>query len=324
MATLTIRAVPALLAFLLGAAAYGQTEPERVHARLYAKVAPSVVYLEGGQQKGSGVIIDKTGIVLTSPTACGLRNETVTVMGKGNRQYLGIVMGRVLDKELALVKIDTNEEFPALELEDSDTAQLGQVSYVFGDSFDSILNDDQPAISLGVISGRYEVKKAQKGTYYTGPVIETSAAVNPNQDGGPLVNRHGRVVGIVTLNYVDSKFTGMAIPVNELKDDIRRIRREYETGVQVRKAGEAWLGVEVRAVKGGLQVTRVARKGPADRGGVRKGDVILRIGSVRVLATAALKQAVSRMNPGDAAELTVLRADGEKKLKVTLSRRRLY
>ena len=173
-----------------------QDRPDKVHARLYKKVAPSIVYVEAGGHQGSGVIVDPSGIIVTSTTACGRTATTATIVGHGDRQWLGRVMGRVPELELVVIKIDSSairdgETFPALELGDSDKARVGQVTYVFGDSFDSILNDAQPAISLGVLSGRYKVRKAQSGTNYVGPVLETSAAVNPNQDGGPLVDREG-------------------------------------------------------------------------------------------------------------------------------------
>jgi S1-C subfamily serine protease len=101
-------------------------------------------------------------------------------------------------------------------------------------------------------------------------VIETSAAVNPNQDGGPLVDRDGRLIGMVTLNYDESKFTGIAVPVNALKPEIERIRKEHETGIVAaprKPAAPGWLGLEVQAVEGGLEVVRVSRNGRRRRPG---------------------------------------------------------
>ncbi len=323
--------------FLAGSlAAQAQDEPDKIHVKIYRKVAPAVVYVAGGSQEGSGVLIDKSGILLTSPSACGSSTGTVTVLAHGNRQFQGKVMGRVNEKELVLVKIDA-QDLPFLEFADSDQARVGQVAYVFGDSYNSMRNDDQPAMSLGVISGAYEVTKKRGGSYYAGKVLETSAAVNPNQDGGALVDRNGKLLGIVSLNYDDSKFTGLAVPVNELKADIERIRREFATGVvarrppaeepaPARKAGEEpWLGLEVRAVDGGLEVVRVSRDSPAAKAGVRKGDVIVRVGSVRSVTRAALDKALAAKGPGDALRLSLLREDGSmEELTVTLARRNLY
>ena len=333
--------VTALLLFAAAARAYPQEDPDKVHVRIYKKIAPATVRVEaGGRHRGSGVIIDKSGIILTSPTACGTNLDVVTVLLKGGKSYTGRVMGRVNEHELVLVKIDAKDALPFVELGDSDAARVGQLSYVLGDCFDSLWTDDQPAMSMGVISGIYEVSKRQPGTYYTGKVLETSAAVNPNQDGGPLVDKDGRLLGLVTLNYDEAKFTGLAVPVNVLKPGIAQIKREFEnpsakvvpkvepkteTPAKAPKSGEVWFGVvEVAAVKGGLEVTRVARKSPAHKAGVQKGDVLVSIDSVKTLTEAALQKALATKTPGDAVAVTVLR-DGEKKeFRVVLASKPIY
>jgi S1-C subfamily serine protease len=317
-------------AFFLGlaAAAAAQDAFDDAHVRVYRQVAPAVVSVRGGGQAGSGVIIDPSGVVLTSPTACGTSTDTVTVTGRGNRQYRGKVMGRVNEKELVLVKIEA-AGLAAVELGDSDAAAPGQAVYVLGDSFGSILKDDQPAVSLGVISGIFPVSKKQRGSYYTGKVLETSAAVNPDQDGGPMVDRRGRLLGIVTLNYDESRFTGIAIPVNEIRRDIERIRREYEAGpapaaAAPRRAGEAWLGAETRTVADGLEVTRVSPRSPAEKAGLRKGDVLLRAGDVRLITRTALDKLLEKTPPGEVLKIALVRDGSRMELPVTLAKKPVY
>jgi len=322
------RRSPGLLMLLLAAApAAAQDDFDAPHVRVYRRVAPSTVAVRGPRDAGSGVIIDPSGIILTSPTACGAASETVTVTVRGNRQLRGRVMGRANDKELVLVKIDA-PGLPAVELGDSDGARVGQTVYVLGDSFGSIQKDDQAAISMGVISGIYEVSKKQRGTFYTGKVIETSAAVNPEQDGGPMVDRRGRLLGIVTLNYDESRFTGIAIPVNELKRDIERIRKEFEAGPVAapapRRTGGVWLGAEVQPVEGGLEVTRISPRGPADKAGVRKGDVLKQADDVRLITRAALEKLLDRKSAGEALAFVVVRDGVRRELTVTLARKPVY
>jgi len=127
---------------------------------------PSVVYVAGGNERGTGVCIDKEGIILTSPTACGTTTDTATVIVPGGKQYTGRVIGRDTDKELALLKIDL--AIPAVEFADSSRVKPGQIAYVFGDCFDSIVNDDQVAMSYGAVSSIYDLTKRQRGTFYTG------------------------------------------------------------------------------------------------------------------------------------------------------------
>ena len=306
-----------------------QDDPDKVHVRVAKKVAPATVHVSGGRDSGSGVIIDKTGIVLTSTTACGTSGTAVTVLTQGSRSYRGRVMGRANDLELVLVKIDAGAELPFVELGDSEHARVGQTAYVFGDSFGSIENDDQPAMSMGVVSGIYRVTKTKGASRYTGTVLETSAAVNPKQNGGPLVDKDGRLLGMVTLNYDESKFTGIAVPVNVLKPEIERIKKEFETGIvstpPARKPSEAgWMGVEVQAVEGGLEVVRVSRNSPAEKAGIRKGDVLVKADAARTLTRAALDKVVLAKGPGEAVKLALRRGGEPVELAVTLAKRPEY
>lgn len=317
---------------------------DRIHVRIARKVAPATVAIEGGSARGSGVLIDKSGIILTSPTAVGTGTSRVTVLTQGSHLYTGKVLGRANDRELVVVKIDAGRDLPFVELGDSDAAKPGQIAYVFGDSYDSMRSDDQAAMSLGVLSGIYELTQRHEKSLYTGKILETSAAVNPSQNGGPLVDREGRLLGLVTLNYDDSKFTGLAVPINVLKPAIDRIRSEYSgapivlgPAVDSRKPepeapppaapprGEPWLGLEVRPAAGGVEVVRVTRRSPAFREGLRPGDVLTQIDSVRITSEDTFLKAIARKSPGDTVKLTVNReSGGTSELTVKLGAKRVY
>jgi S1-C subfamily serine protease len=341
-----MRPVALAFAFLIPLAAVAQEDLDKVHVRIAKKVAAATVAVDAGGMRGSGVLIDRSGIILTSPTAVGLSTSRVSVLTKGARAYTGKVMGRANDRELVVVKIDAGEDLPFVELGDSDAARAGQISYVFGDSYDSIRSDDQAAMSLGVISGIYDLTQRHDKSLYTGKVLETSAAVNPAQNGGPLVDREGRLLGLVTLNYDDSKFTGLAVPINTLKPAIEKIRRDYTTAPVVigplrpepaaepRKpaepapkaaAGEAWLGLEVKAVAGGLEVTRVTRKSPAHEAGIARGDLLTMIDAAKVTSEEAYRKALGRKSPEDTVRLTLQRdGAGVRELSVLLKARPVY
>src|SRR5687767_2003920 len=114
----------ALLALLMVAASQAQEpaasapqkdkDPFRVHIRMHKKVAPKIVHVRGGSQTGSGVIIRSDGLILTSPTACGVRSTEATVILQGNRRVKAQVVGRRIDLELALLKIDA-KDLPVME-----------------------------------------------------------------------------------------------------------------------------------------------------------------------------------------------------------------
>jgi putative serine protease PepD len=319
----------------------GPDDVDKIHVRVARKVAPATVAVEGGGQRGSGVLIDKSGILLTSPTAVGTSSSRVTVLTQGSRAYTGKVMGRANDRELVVVKIDAAQDLPFLDLGDSDAAKTGQIAYVFGDSYDSIRSDDQAAMSLGVLSGIYELTQRHEKSLYTGKVLETSAAVNPSQNGGPMVDREGRLLGLVTLNYDDSKFTGLAVPINALKPSIDKIRRDYagtpivlgpppearkpaEAAPARGEAGEAWLGLEVRAGSGGVEIIRVSRRSPAWRAGLKRGDVLTQIDSARITSEDAFLKAIARKSPEDTVKLTVSRDSATMELSVKLAAKPVY
>jgi len=338
--------VPLAALFFSPASAFAQAQQDdvdKIHVRIARKIAPATVAVDGGGVRGSGVVIDKSGIILTSPTAVGSSSSRVTVITQGSRSYTGKVLGRANDRELVVIKIDAGQDLPFVELGDSDAAKAGQIAYVFGDSYDSIRSDDQAAMSMGVLSGIYELTQRHDKSLYTGKVLETSAAVNPSQNGGPLVDRDGRLLGLVTLNYDDSKFTGLAVPINLLKPLIEKIRREYTNApvvlaplVEPKKsaaeaapakadAGEAWLGLEVRSAAGGVEIIRVSRRSPAHRAGLHRGDVLTQIDSTRVGSEEAFLKALARKSPDDTVKLSVNREGGEKiELSVRLAAKPVY
>ncbi len=315
----------AWILLLAARAAAQEDEFSRPHTRMYKEVAPAVVFVKGGGQVGSGVVIDKSGIVLTSPTACGVSTQTVTVRTRGHVEYSARVLGRVNEKELVVLKIDSEGPHPFVELGDSDSARVGQISYAFGDSFGSIQTDDQVAMSVGIVSGRYEISKERlPGAQYRGPVLEVSAAVNQNQDGGPVVDRTGRVVGLLSLNYDDSKFTGIAVPINVLKSDIERIVKRTGADVDVSPAGEPWVGIELDETDDGLVVQRVYAKSPAERSGVRKGDLVRRANGRKTLTTKTFAETLRPLRPGDALSLRVLREGREIDVDLKLGKKPVY
>lgn len=280
-------------------------EALRVHARLYKKVAPAVVGVRSGFQRGSGVIVDREGWILTSLTATGPRAEEVQIYLQGHKRVPGRVVHRDQDLELAIVKIDSAHVPAIVTLGDSRNVKVGQVSYVLGDSFGSIFTDDQVAISTGYISGLYELTTAKPNTYYKGPVIETSAAVNPNSDGGALIDADGRLLGLITLNYHEARFAGVAIPIHRLKGALERTMTGARAAVS--------FGLELD----GVTVKRVAKGGPAEKAGLREGDTLLKINGRTVQTAEEVQTALKACKVGASVQLEIRRGDETKVLTVT-------
>jgi serine protease Do len=209
----------------------------------------------------------------------------------------GKVIGRRNDLELLLVKVDA-KDLPAMDFADSTKARIGQISYAFGDVYESIPMDDQVAMSLGIVSGLYEVNTALANSLYTGPVIETSAAVNPNLDGGPLVDAEGKILGMITLNYHPAKFTGIAVPSHILKPEVDRMIKEFTDGVMVREPG--FVGIQVKEDPGsrtGVVIVGVTRGSPAEKAGLREGDEIIKIDADRVTTMEKFDELTQDIRP---------------------------
>lgn len=307
-----------VLGVLLALGSAAQDEDFRkAHVRLYKKAAPAVVGIRsiGHGQKGSGVIVSKDGHILTSPTATGANASTCYVYLKGHRRVEGRVVGRVPEKELVVVKIDPRDVPAWIELGDSSTVRVGQVAYVLGDSFDSIFVDDQPAISVGVISGVYDVTERKERSYYTGRVFETSAAVNPHQDGGALLDSAGRLIGMVTLNYHESKFSGLAIPIDVLKPELAKF---------LSAGAVAWLGISLEFSDQGAEVIRISKNGPADRAGLQKGDLLLKLAGSDIRSRREFDAVVGTLTPDTDVEVQVKRGDKVLTLKLRVGRKEFY
>lgn len=289
--------------------AAGQDEESlRVHARLYQRTSPAVVGVRSAGQRGSGAIVHKDGWILTSLTATGLQADTVDVYLHGHKKVSGKVVERQKDLELALVKIDPKDVPAVLPLGDSDPVKIGSICYVLGDSYSSIFTDDQVAISMGHVSGMYELKTTKGQTYYKGPVIETNAAVNPSAGGGVMLDGAGHVIGMITMNYHESKFAGVAIPINRLKETVEK---------RIAGGTDVWIGLEPELKDKEVIARKIAKKGPADKAGLKDGDVLVKIGEREIKTPADVEAALKMCRVGQQLKVDVRR--GGVTLTVTLA-----
>jgi S1-C subfamily serine protease len=155
-------------------------------------------------------------------------------------------------------------------------ARVGDMVMTVGNSFEVIQRMWRSAFSLGVVSGIYEPKKAFD-TYYGGPLIETDAAVNPGNYGGPLVDRRGRVVGLVASTFTFRRWLGTAVPAHLVKKALVAIRGGPADPEPADAFEVPGLGVSVTRAKDGWVIVAVLDKGPARTLGWRPRDRIIRV-----------------------------------------------
>ncbi len=257
--------------------------------------------------QGSGFLISADGLVLTNAHVVDGAKE-VTVKLSDHREYKAKVLGADRSSDIAVLKID-GRELPTVTLGNSDQLGVGDYVLAIGEPFGL-----EETATAGIVSAK---GRSLPGDGYV-PFIQTDAAVNPGNSGGPLFDANGSVVGINAQIYSNSGgFQGVsfAIPINlavQVKDQI----------VKTGKVAHARLGVEVQPLNqslaesfklktpNGALVAKVAPDSAADKAGIKVGDVILKFNDAPVLDAGQLSQRVGVMTPGDKASLEIWR-DGK-------------
>lgn len=274
---------------------------------------------EESDSVGSGFIISKEGYIVTNYHVVeGAKKITVTLLNGDtyDAQYIGG------DEELdiAVIKISPKKDLPVIELGDSDKLQIGEWAIAIGNPLGF-----QHAVTVGVISavGR-KIPKPDGSGYYTN-LIQTDAAINPGNSGGPLLNIYGQVIGINTaiINPSQAMNIGFAIPINTAKRFINQI---IATG----KVEKAYLGVYVQTVteslakslglkvNKGVYVAQVEKGSPAEKAGIKEGDVITKLNGNYVEFAEELTSLVRNYTPGTKVKVTLNRAGKEITVEVTL------
>ena len=276
----------------------------------------------GGKQKrkasalGSGVIVSEDGFILTNNHVIKDADE-ITVLLTDKREFTGKVVGADPKTDLAIIKIDA-KDLPVMPIGDSDALKIGDVVFAVGNPFG--LNQ---TITMGIVSA---VGRSNVGVADYEDFIQTDAAINPGNSGGALVNGDGKLVGINTAIFSTSggyMGIGFAIPSNMARSVMDSIRKH---GRVIR----GWLGVSIQALtkdladqfgikdQRGVLVAEVMKDGPADKGGMKRSDVITSFNGKKVADATALRNIVADIKPGTTVEVTVSRDKTEKVLTVTV------
>jgi serine protease Do len=301
-----------VLPLLLLAAAQGIDDS---HRRVYDLASASVVGVRAlaplGERSGSGVVLSADGLLLTSYAVCPEGSSNIRVWLPGPRKALATIVASSKRDEITLLKIAPKAPLSPIELGSSSGLRPGQLSYTIGNAANSIILDDQPAFNVGVVSALYRLAEPRAGSTYVGPVFETTAAVNVGMEGAPCLDAQGRMTGLVTLNYSPSRFLGVAVPVDEIRPVIDRLRRVAAPDAEPpAPAGEGGLGLRLREDNGRVVVDAVDPDGPALRAGLRKGDVLLAVAGGPVKTP---KDVADRLRGLEAGSVVTLRIDFEGK-----------
>jgi len=268
------------------------------------------------QAAGSGFIISSDGHILTNNHVVEGADK-ITVRLDDEREFEAEVVGTDPQSDVALIKID-GKNLPTLPLGDSDKLEVGEWVIAIGSPFE--LNQ---TVTVGVVSAK---GRNRMGINDYENFIQTDAAINPGNSGGPLLNIHGEAIGINTAIFSRSggyMGIGFAIPINMAKNIEQQLLKHG-------KVTRGWLGVMIQDVDKdlaksfdldttqGVLISGVTEKSPAEKSGMKQGDVIIAIDGKPLANVAELRNSIAMTAPETKIILTIIRDGKERKLPVTI------
>ena len=266
---------------------------------------------------GSGVIIREDGYIVTNNHV--IENATkIEVTLNNNQTYQATLVGADPATDVALLKVEA-EGLPVVPFGDSDKLRLGEWVIAIGSPYDL-----RSTITAGIVSAKGR-SMPSNGEYKIESFIQTDAAVNPGNSGGALVDRAGNLVGINTAiisrtgSYAGYSF---AVPSNIVKKiaydlmDFGSVKRAV-LGISMKPIDDKIAEELKLSSRNGVYISEVAKSSAADKAGMKAGDVLIAIDSMKMTSPASVQEAVSRFSPGDKAVAVVLRDGKELRLDVT-------
>ncbi len=271
---------------------------------------------------GSGVIFDQRGYIVTNYHVVAGADRVVVVLSSGERLTARIV-GQDPPTDLAVLKVEAPRALPAAVFADSDRVRVGETAIAIGNPLGM---EFQRSVTVGVVSGIRSFPYGQGEMRRVAELIQTDAAINPGNSGGALADSSGRVIGINTFKFRETENIegmGFAIPANTVK----RVVGDLVRYGRVRRAalGVTFVSREAAALRFGMSVDRglliyeVAEGSPAERGGLRPGDVMIRLDGTPINEYVDAIRILEAKRPGERVNVRYLRDGREHAVDITLA-----
>lgn len=270
------------------------------------------------QGLGSGFIVDASGVIVTNNHVIDKADRIVVVLSTG-KEYEARLVGTDPKTDIAVLRVRAGEDLPTVPWGDSDAVEVGDWAIAIGNPFGF-----GGTVTAGIISARG--RELNMGPY--DDFLQIDAPINKGNSGGPLFDQRGRVIGVNTAIYSPrggSVGIGFAIPSNQARKIVADLTDDG-------KIERGWLGVTIAPLDAelaeslGLRTTfgafiqATARGGPAERGGLRRGDVIVDFGGSPVRTVRDLTRAVADTPPGTRAEVKIMRRGRSQTITVRTGR----
>ena len=254
--------------------------------------------------RGSGFIVSKEGLILTNNHVVEGANKITVTLSSG-KTFEAKVIGKDPTFDLAIIKLQSEEEFPVIEMGDSDAIEVGDWVVAIGNPYGL-----EHTVTVGVISAKNRSIHAQNLNF--DGFLQTDAAINPGNSGGPLIGLDGKVVGINTAILPYAQGLGFAIPVNMAKQimndlvEFGSVKRGY-LGVSVQNLSAEFKEAFELDVEEGVVIGDVLTGEAAEKAGVKRGDVVTHINGEEVKNVAAFVNKIRSFAPNTKIKLSLIR-----------------
>ncbi|MDK2948949.1 MAG: serine protease Do [Patescibacteria group bacterium] len=276
---------------------------------------------------GTGFIVSGDGLILTNKHVVSDVDAEYVVVMNDNKEYNAKVLARDPVQDLAIMKIEGGNDFKPLQFGSVEDVQIGQTAIAIGNA----LGRFQNTVSVGVISGLGRTIVATGSDFSTErleDIIQTDAAINKGNSGGPLINLKGEVIGINTAVSMEGQNIGFAISIDKAKRSLEQVKtlgkisypymgvRYIILDEEIAKARD--VEIDYGALIVGDDDSAVVEDSPAQKAGIKEGDVILEMNGEKITKDNSLAKIISKYDPFDKVNLKILRDGQEIYLNLTL------
>lgn len=291
----------------------------------------TTIFLQDGASNlglGTGFIVSNDGYIVTNQHVSGEKNSTCYVTLESGKTYKASVIWADVDLDLSIIKINVNN-LDYLILGDSDKIKIAEQVYAIGNP---IGFEFQRTVTSGIISGLNRTIKIEEDgkTSYMEDLIQTDATINPGNSGGPLINKNGEVLGINSVKITSAEGIGFAIPINIIKPIIEQLvsNGEYITPTLGMFAYDKdivpYINQELTQnikLDTGIYVADVIRNSPAERSGMKRGDILLEIDGIKLEKMSELRTYIYSKKVGEKVNIKYIRGNKEYQIYITLAKK---
>lgn len=268
------------------------------------------------QGVGSGFIISKEGYIVTNEHVIGGVNEINVKVAGFEKPFKAKVVGSDSTLDLAVIKIDADKDLPYLQMGDSNKVNVGDWAIAIGSPYGL-----DHTVTAGLVSAKGRPVTIDSRQFKN--LLQTDAAINPGNSGGPLLNLAGEVIGINTAVNAEGQGIGFAIPTSTVEDVLKeliekgKVTRPY-LGIYLETTDTGIAQYYVNEITAGALLGGVVPGSPAEKAGLRAGDIILSVNGKSVKTAEELQEIIKQGKVGTKLTLKVLRENSERNVTVTL------